>query len=197
MALVKVSVIDFAQKITELLTEEISVSPEGVLQLSEKQDLAYLMVFNRYGLSGKGTGVIKNFGMTGGAVASTVSHDSHNLTVVFRNVDDAVTAINSLIDHNGGLSVCIGGRIATVELPVGGLISELPAPELAAALNEFEQLYCQAFGGKQVSLLRVVTTSLIVSPKFKVSDKGIVDVLEQKLVPLFPDFPDFKPMSTI
>ncbi|MDR3230218.1 MAG: amidohydrolase family protein [Synergistaceae bacterium] len=190
VASVKVNIIDFAQKITELVSGEIPVSPDGCLQLPEKQDFAYLMVFNRYGSGGKGIGVIKNFGMTDGAVASTVSHDSHNLTVVFRSVDDAVAVVNALIDNNGGLAVCVGGQLATVELPVGGLISELPAPELTAALSRFEPLYYRAFDGKQVSLLRVATTSLIVSPKFKVSDIGIVDVLEQKLVPLFPDYPD-------
>jgi adenine deaminase len=186
-AKVLVNVIDFSQKITELVAEEIPVSPEGNLQLPEREDFACLVVFNRYGLAGKGVGVLKNFGLTGGAVASTVSHDSHNLAVVFRDTGDAVKAVNAVIERNGGVAVSLGGRLEVVDLPVGGLISELPAQELASALGRFESLYYRAFGGKEVSLLKVATTSLIVSPKFKVSDMGIVDVLEQKIVPLFPE----------
>jgi adenine deaminase len=155
--------------------------------LPEGGDFAWLVVFNRYGLPNKGVGVLKNFGLTGGAVASTVSHDSHNLAVVFRDVDNAVEAVNAVIEQNGGLAVSFDGQLETVKLPVGGLISELPAPDLASALSRFEPLYYRAFGGKEVSLLKVATTSLIVSPKFKVSDRGIVDVLEQKIVPLFPE----------
>ncbi|MDR1979127.1 MAG: amidohydrolase family protein [Synergistaceae bacterium] len=190
---VKVNAIDFTRKITELVAEEIPVSREGTLRLPQEGDFACLAVLNRYGTGGRGIGVIKNFGLQGGAVASTVSHDSHNLTVVYRDVEDAVKAVNALIERQGGLAVSFGGRLATVELPIGGLISELPAAELSEALSRFEALYYQAFGGKEVSLLKVATTSLIVSPKFKLSDKGIVDVLEQKLVPLFPDFSDYRP----
>jgi adenine deaminase len=184
---VKINVIDFSQKITELSVEEIPAASDGSLQLPENEDFAWLMVFNRYGLPDRGIGLLKNFGLTGGAVASTVSHDSHNLAVVFRDVGNAVEAVNTVIEQNGGIAVSLGGRLEAVNLPVGGLISELPAPELTSALSRFEPLYYQAFGGKEVSLLKVATTSLIVSPKFKVSDRGIVDVLEQKTVPLFPD----------
>lgn len=187
---VKVSVIDFREKITELTQRELPLSPEGVLELPKDGDFAYLMVFNRYGLTSRGAAVVENFGLTAGAAASTVSHDSHNLTVAFRNPDDAVKAINALIEMDGGLAVSIDGQVRTVALPVGGLISELSAPELAAALGHFEPFYRRAFGDKDASLLKVATASLIVSPKFKVSDLGIVDVLKQKRVPLFPDHPD-------
>jgi adenine deaminase len=184
---VKVNVIDFSQKITELAVDELPVSSDGSLRLPESGDFACLVVFNRYGSASKGAGVLKNFGLTGGAVASTVSHDSHNLAVAFRDVDDAVKAVNAVVERNGGVAVSLDGELEAVDLPVGGLISELPAPDLTSALGRFEPLYYRTFGGKQVSLLKVATTSLIVSPKFKVSDMGIVDVLQQKIVPLFPE----------
>jgi adenine deaminase len=53
-------------------------------------------------------------------------------------------------------------------------------------LEAYQEHYYKAFAGAKVSLLRPATTSLIVSPEYKISDMGIVDVLRQKLVPLFP-----------
>ena len=181
---IKVNAIDFAEKITTL-TQELLPVKDGIVQANE--DMAFITVFNRYGTKGKAMAVAKNFGLTQGAVATTVSHDCHNLAVIWKNVDDAVQAVNSLIEAGGGKAACIGGELSMIELPIGGLMSDLPAEEVAAKLVAYQKHYYQAFGGTEVSLLKAATTSLIVSPGYKVSDVGIVDVIAQKLVPLFPD----------
>ncbi|MDR2136761.1 MAG: amidohydrolase family protein, partial [Synergistaceae bacterium] len=183
---IEVNVIDFAEKITTLAPTTLPVDEKGYLDLTEREDLAFIMVFNRYGRGNKAAGVVKNFGLKRGAVATTVSHDSHNLVTVWKNADDGVRTVNALIEAGGGEATCIDGELALIELPVGGLMSDLPAERVAAKLEAYQEHYYRAFGGAKVSLLRPATTSLIVSPEYKISDMGIVDVLRQKRVPLFP-----------
>jgi adenine deaminase len=196
---VKINAIDFTAKITTLAPTELPVDREGHLALppsedqrkdqrkDQREDLAFIMVFNRYGKGTKAAGVVRNFGLTQGAVATTVSHDSHNLVTVWKNANDGAMAVNALIEAGGGEVTCIDGKLALIELPVGGLMSDLPADQVAAKLETYQEHYYRAFGGAKVSLLRPATTSLIVSPEYKISDMGIVDVLKQKVIPLFPD----------
>ncbi|GHS99294.1 adenine deaminase [Synergistales bacterium] len=182
---VNVNVIDFAEKVTTLTQASLPVDENGNL-LVTRDDLAFITVFNRYGRGNRAFAIAQNFGLKQGAVATTVSHDSHNLVVIWKNIDDAVRAVNALIEAGGGEATCIGGSLSLIELPIGGLMSELPAEQVAAKLESYQEHFYKAFGGAKVSLLRPATTSLIVSPGYKVSDVGIVDVLAQKLIPLFP-----------
>ena len=183
-AMARVNVIDFAVKVTEMVQEEIPVT-NGALDISSRPDLAFAAVFNRYGTDSRTLAVIKNFQLARGAVASTVSHDSHNMTVIYRDADQAARLINAIIDAHGGIGAIDGTKMAVVDLPIGGLMSKLSAEQLAyGPLEELRTLYDEIFAEKDVSLLKPVSVSLVVSPKFKISDMGIVDVLEQKFVPL-------------
>lgn len=182
---VRVNVIDFAVKVTEMTQEEIPLR-DGALDLTGRPDLAFAAVFNRYGTGSRTLAVIKNFQLARGAVASTVSHDSHNLTVIYRDAEDAARLVNAIVEARGGIGAIDGAKMLVVELPVGGLMSRLSPRELAyGPLRELRALYDEIFEEKGVSLLKPVSVSLVVSPKFKISDMGIVDVLEQKFVPLF------------
>ena len=181
----RVNVIDFAVKVTEMVQEEIPVV-NGALDISGRPDLAFAAVFNRYGTGSRTLAVIKNFQLARGAVASTVSHDSHNMTVIYRDIEAAARLINGIIDAQGGIGAADGNKMLVVDLPVGGLMSKLSPEKLAyGPLAELRGLYDEIFTEPGVSLLKPVSISLIVSLKFKISDMGIVDVLEQKFVPLF------------
>lgn len=79
-------------------------------------------------------GVLRGWGTWRGAFATTVSHDSHNLTVFGRDPDDMAAAANAVIAAGGGMAVARqGAPVATLPLPVGGLVSEAPLAEVAAA----------------------------------------------------------------
>lgn len=181
----RVNVIDFAVKVTEMTQEDIPVT-NGTLDISDRPGLAFAAVFNRYGTGSRTLAVIKNFRLARGAVASTVSHDSHNMTVIYRDANAAAGLVNAVIGAGGGIGASDGERMAVVELPIGGLMSRLSPRELAyGPLNELRGLYDEIFSEKGVSLLKPVSVALVVSPKFKISDMGIVDVLAQTFVPLF------------
>lgn len=181
----RVNVIDFAVRVTEMVQENIPVT-DGALDISDRPDIAYAAVFNRYGTGSRTIALVKNFQLARGAVASTVSHDSHNMTVIYRDRDAAAKLINAIIDSGGGMGAADCGKMSIVELPIGGLMSKLSPENLAyGPLQELRTLYDEIFTEKGVSLLKPVSVSLVVSPKFKISDMGIVDVLEQKFAPLF------------
>ncbi|MEG1479883.1 MAG: adenine deaminase [Kiritimatiellia bacterium] len=89
------------------------------------KDLATVCLIARHGKSSRiGRALVQGFGMTGGAIASSVGHDSHNLCVVGTNETDSAVAANALIDCGGGFAVALNGALlATLPLPLGGLFS--------------------------------------------------------------------------
>ena len=134
-----------------------------------------------------GLGIVKGFGTTCGALASTVSHDSHNLTVVYDTAENALMAAEALIQCGGGMSAVRDGRLLHVlELPLAGLISLKDAAELAKDSQLMKEANRElGLTGLENPLLRIVTLALPVIPKVKMSDLGMVDVLKKELIPLF------------
>ena len=173
---------------TVLTTAELPVR-DGYVCL-EGDDLKFVAVVNRHsGHDTIGLGIVKGFGTTCGALASTVSHDSHNLTVVFDTAENALMAAEALIGCGGGMSAVKDGELLHVlELPLAGLISLKDAPELAEDSRLMKEAN-RALGltGLENPLLRIVTLALPVIPNVKMSDLGMVDVLKKELIPLFPE----------
>ena len=145
------------------------------------QDVVKVAVVERHGRSPQGGGIgrafVKGFGLKRGAIASSVGHDSHNITVVGADDADMALGVNRIGAIDGGFVVAEGGRVlAEMALPVAGLMS----------LGGFE-----AVGGELVALraaarglgvtlaepfLQVAFLPLPVIPHLKITDKGLVDV---------------------
>ena len=180
--------------IMEYLTKDSSVTVKNTVELPVKdgkiilgEDMNFVAVVNRYGKGTKALGIVKNFGLNEGAVASTVSHDSHNLTIVYFEPKDAMVAANELITCGGGMTAVKNGKVLnTLRLEVGGLMTKLDAEELtveAAKMKEIER-------GLGITvpvnpLLRIVSLALPVIPSVKMSDLGLVNVADQTMIPLF------------
>lgn len=166
--------------------EELPVE-EGYLKLND-EDLKYVAVVNRHeGHDTIGLGVVRGFGTKTGALASTVSHDSHNLTIVFDTPENALIAANELISCGGGMCAVKDGEILhTLQLPLAGLISLKPAEELAVDNAKMKDAN-RALGlvDMENPLLRIVTLALPVIPNVKMSDLGMIDVLKKEIIPLF------------
>ena len=170
--------------ITKLSVEELSVK-DGQLLLGE--DMAFMAVLNRYGKGTKSLGIVKNFGLKQGAVASTVSHDSHNLTLVYLDPEDAACAANALIEAGGGMAAASEGRVRNIlKLEVGGLMTKLDAEALTKAASDMKKTERELGITVPVNpLLRIVSLALPVIPSVKLSDLGLVRVEDQTLLPLF------------
>ena len=93
---------------------------DGKLESDLSQDVLKTFVFERHHETGTfGVGFVKGFGISRGAMASTVAHDAHNLLVVGTNDEDMALAANTLIECGGGQVVVADGEVvALVELPI-------------------------------------------------------------------------------
>jgi adenine deaminase len=148
-----------------------------------------LAIVERHGGHGGVTCVpLLGFGLHSGAVASTVSHDSHHIAVVGADRDDMLAACRALEKLRGGLVVVVDGTVrAAVPLPVGGLISLEPVETVADQLAAFRRAVADAGIGPEGDAMKIVAFALVVSPAAKLSDLGLVDVDRQALVPLLVD----------
>jgi adenine deaminase len=168
------------------LVEELVTLKDGVLDTNEYITIA---VFNRYGNNGKSPvlGLIKGYTLKEGAVASTLAHDSHNLIVLGRNPSDMALAANTVLETNGGMAAVKNGNIlASIALPVGGLMSNVPIEEIAESARAFRQAI-GALGLDPASpILPFAVFSLPAAPGAKVTDRGIWDADNKALVSLFP-----------
>jgi adenine deaminase len=149
-----------------------------------ERDILKLAVVERHkGTGNIGLGLVKGFGLKYGALASTIAHDSHNAVVVGTNDSDMYTAVQELNKIGGGLVVCNDNRIlASLPLPIGGLLSNLP---LMQVVQEFEKLEKMAatLGNLPPAPFAILSfMALPVIPELKLTDKGLVDVVQFKLL---------------
>lgn len=164
--------------------EELPVA-DGVVSIKHDTDLAYAAVCNRHGSGDKTLTVLREFGLKEGAVATTISHDSHNFSVIYKDPKDAYVAAKELCRVGGGITVVSGGKVlATVALPVAGLMSALPSKEVAAEVEAAEKEIRKLCGGENV-FSKMVSLALVVLPGTLISDKGIVDGPTQTILPNF------------
>lgn len=157
----------------------------GMLQW-ENSEYGLLATFERYGKNGNSArGLIGGDILKRGAVATTYSHDNHNLLVLGQNKEDMVIAANAVIQQQGGICCVHNGEIlANVPLPVGGILSEEP---LYIISKQVEQLTAtlQALGYDHYNaIMSLSTLSLPVSPALKITDHGLIDVNKGMVVPL-------------
>ena len=123
-------------------------------------------------------GVLTGWGAWRGALATTVSHDSHNLTVFGRTPDDLAAAANAVIAAGGGMAVAAGGQVlAKLTLPIGGLLSAAPTAEVAEGLRAVRAAAAQIADWQPPDLTfkAVVGASLACNPGPHVTDLGLAD----------------------
>jgi adenine deaminase len=149
------------------------------------RDLLKLVVVERHGKGGGvGRGLVRGFGLRGGAMASSVAHDSHNLIAVGVADADILAALQSVARTGGGLAVSARGELqASLPLPVAGLMS----PESAATVAE-GQVRVNAAARELGALpprpfMTLSFLALSVIPALRLTDLGLVDVASQQLVP--------------
>lgn len=156
----------------------------------QEAGLCLAAVFERYGKNGNVSwGFVEHALEQKGAVATTWSHDSHNLLVLGNSVEDMVLAQNEVVHMQGGYVTASGGRVtAAAKLPVGGIISDKSLPELAAEIRAVRgEIERMGYVNNNV-IMSISTLSLLVSPELKLSDQGMFDVKSQRKIPLVEAF---------
>lgn len=154
----------------------------GWLSLEDHPELQFVGVVNRYGSGGKAIAVTRDFGLKAGALATTVSHDSHHFTVVYRDAESAWACLQTLRQTGGGLCAAQDGRcVSVLPLPVAGLMSLEPCEVLAPRIHQVEQAM-QRLCSKPFSLLDISVYTLPAVPGLVLTDLGLVDSVSQTFV---------------
>jgi adenine deaminase len=171
------------QIVTKKRIERVKTK-DGAVVPDLEEDILKLVVVERHKASGNiGLGLVKGFGLKRGALASSIAHDSHNIVVVGTNDQDIFTAVKEIERLQGGLVVCSNGKIlASLPLPIAGLLSPEP---LEAVVNKFEKVEKLADGLGNVPPAPFAILSFLalpVIPELKLTDMGLVDVIEFKLI---------------
>ena len=142
------------------------------------RDLAKLVVIERHHGSGRvGRGLVQGFGLTRGALASSVAHDVHNVIALGVDDDDMLAAVTFVREQGGGLAVALDGVVtARLPLPVAGLMSDQPWTETALALERLEH-ETDTLGIRSAHPFGALSfLALSVIPSLRVTDQGVVDV---------------------
>lgn len=184
----KARVIDIVPGQIVTRAEELSVKPSnGVVSADAGRDMLKVAVIERHHASGRvGLGLVRGFGLKRGALASTVSHDSHNLICVGTNDEDMLAAAGALIKCGGGFAAAAGGKVAgLLPLPIAGLMSDRPAAEVAAGYSSVGRVARQLGSKLDDPFLSLSFLALSVIPELKLTDRGLIDTTRMRFVPLF------------
>ena len=171
------------QIITRKRMEKVKVV-EGLIQPDTEKNILKLAVVERHKASGNiGLGLVKGFGLKQGALASSVAHDSHNIVAVGTSDSDILAAIEQIERLQGGMVVCSGGEIlASLPLPVAGLLSCEPAEIVAAQFDKLEEA-AAGLGNLPPAPFSILSfLALPVIPELRLTDLGLVDVTAFKLI---------------
>ena len=173
------------QNLTGKAEEELKVN-RGVVEPDPSKDALGIACVERYNRgNGIGKAFVKGFGLENGAFAESVAHDTHNIMVVGTNIKDMTLAVNAVIEMGGGIAIANRGRvISEMRLPVGGLITdELDGHEVSAKLAELENIIVKDLGCKiHAPLMHLSFLALSTSPEWKITDKGLIDVNNFKIL---------------
>ena len=174
----------------------LSAEEQGFARL-ETAPYLKMAVFNRYGRDQHGIGLLTGMDGVTGAAALTYGHDCHNLTVYGGNDADMALAANTLRDAQGGLCTAENGKVLTlIPLPLAGLMCDQSPEALLAQMEQF-LADCRRMGFTHKNLLTFFTLMpLAVSPELKCTDRGLVDALHKRLLPLIEEIKEISSDGT-
>lgn len=170
-----------------LIHEKVAIEPaKDWPSLFARYGLCFVTVVERHGKSAGNVayGLLKDFGLKRGAVASSVGHDSHNIIIAGTNEADMQLAIAAIKQHQGGVSVVADGKVkAFVPLPIAGLLSDKRVTEVAEEVKVLKKEWAEA--GCTIPYMGFNLIPLSVIPEIRITDKGLVLVPQMELAPLF------------
>ena len=173
----------------QVVTESVEIEPTnigGFAVANAGNDVAKIAVIERHLGTGRiGHGFVHGSGLQRGALASTVSHDAHNIIVVGMDDDDMSHAVTRLGELGGGIVVVDGGEVtAELPLPVAGLLADAPLAEVIEKSLACNDAAREVGWSGATPFLTLSFLGLSVIPSLKITDRGLVDVDRFEIVPL-------------
>ncbi|CZT55941.1 adenine deaminase [Solibaculum mannosilyticum] len=163
----------------QIITQKTIVSKGEAHGMLEDGRLLKIAVVERHHATGHiGVGLLSRYGLQNGAIATTVAHDSHNLILVGDNDRDMLAAAEELNRVQGGYTLVRGGKVlATLELPIGGLMSEKGLGQLTENIQEMTRIaYSMGVNDKMDPFIALSFLALPVIPEIRITDMGTVEV---------------------
>ncbi|UCE56356.1 MAG: adenine deaminase [Desulfobacterales bacterium] len=186
----QIRVIDIVpdQIVTQQGIEDAMLS--GGLAVSDpSRDLLKIAVVERHkGTGNVGKAFLRGLGLKRGALASSVAHDSHNIIVVGTTDADMKTALEAVVEMGGGLAAVLDSiPVATLPLPIAGLMSLDPVPKIREQMDRLIAVSHELGSTLNDPFMTLSFLALPVIPELKITDIGLIDVNQFKVVPLFVD----------
>ena len=153
---------------------------------TERGILKMAVVERHKGTGNVGLGLVQGFGLRCGALATSVAHDSHNIAVVGVSDEEMLAAVLAVKQTGGGLVAVAEGKVlASLPLPVAGLLSEKCMRDVAECIAECIAAVAGLGCKLEDPFMTLSFLCLPVIPELKLTDKGLVDVREFRLVGMF------------
>ena len=157
---------------------------DGVVVPDTSNDILKLVVVERHKATGNiGLGLVTGFGLKQGALASSIAHDSHNIIAVGTNDEDILTAVKEIDRLQGGLVVAAEGKVlASLPLPIAGLLSDEPLEAVVDKLEKLKQVATDLGTTLPSPFSTLSFLALPVIPELRLTDLGLVDVSQFRLI---------------
>jgi len=166
--------------VTEKVIRKVSTDKQNNFVCNKHIDILKLAVIERHSNSKYiGLGLLENFKLIGGAIGTTISHDSHNLILVGDNDVDMLNVINEIKKLNGGIAISVNGKIEdSLPLTISGIISENSLEETAKKLTKLNEIaYNKLHISRDIDPFMTLSfLALPVIPEIKLTDIGLFDV---------------------
>lgn len=156
----------------------------GIIQNDIEQDVLYIAQVERHGKNGNiGNAFMGGFKMTKGAMAYSMGHDNHNIVALGADKEDMAIAVNEVARLQGGQVLVVDGKIEyEIALPIGGLLTDMSVKELADEKRVFNKKMHELGSPIPFPDMFLSFICLAAIPCFAVTDKGFIDVIEQKVI---------------
>lgn len=160
---------------------------EGRVQADIEADLLPIVVVGRHQPDAAiGRAFVQGMTLRAGAIAESVSHDSHNIIATGRSIEEIALAVNTVIDLQGGLAIVKENSVlGQLSLPIAGLMTDrMSGPELASTLAGMYELVEDELGCQlHDPFMHLSFLSLVTSPEWKITDRGLIDVRSMSILP--------------
>ena len=162
----------------DLLTRKATAklkTENGIVQPDISEDVLKMAVVERHGSNNVANAFIKGFGLKKGAIASSMSHDSHNIVAIGYSSEKMAEAVNMVIENMGGIAVVSDDFEDSLSLPIAGLMSNQDGIVTAKKLRTLQKMAFAMGCRLTAPFMTMAFMSLLVIPSIKLSDKGLFD----------------------
>lgn len=172
--------------ITKMSLEKIN-SDGGYVSCDIKRDILKVAVIERHMASGRvAKGLVKGFKLKKGAIASSVSHDSHNIVVIGTHDGDMYTAAVQVVKMQGGMCAALNGQVLdALPFPVAGLMSDRSADFVREKLKRLAEIAKNLGSDLPDPFMAMSFLTLPPIPEIRITDRGIIDAVNFKVTDLF------------